>query len=311
MSAFFSGATHAPITSIIILFEMTGDYRIILPLMLTTVISTLVSRIISRESIYTLKLTRRGIHLEYGQDTDLMQAVTVGEIMTTDVDTVNLEMPLSELAEEFVRTNHHGFPIVNDSRELIGIISIQDLKRAIADGPICDKIVGDIATLHSVQIAYPDEPMGKALRRMAIRNIGRLPVVKSPDSKLLVGVIRRGDIVKAYDYAIIKRSRRQLQAEVLKLEKVDQTEFIYVDIPPGAAVIGKEVGEVKLPKESLIVSIRRGREVYITHGYTALKENDRLTIFTSLECAPEVRRILTNTTIEDGECEEIHRQTAQ
>jgi len=63
MAAFFGGAAHAPISAIIILFEMTGDYSIILPIMLTTVISTLVSQSISIESIYTLKLTRRGIKI--------------------------------------------------------------------------------------------------------------------------------------------------------------------------------------------------------------------------------------------------------
>ena len=86
MAAFFSGAAHAPVTAILIMFEMTGDYQIILPLMFATVISTIIAHAISPESIYTLKLTRRGIHLQEGKDLDVMQSINVGEAMTTDVD---------------------------------------------------------------------------------------------------------------------------------------------------------------------------------------------------------------------------------
>jgi CIC family chloride channel protein len=115
MAAFFSGAAHEPVTAILILFEMTGDYRIILPLMLATVISTLVARILSRDSIYTLKPTRRGIHLEQGHDIDIMQGVTVGEAMSTDVDEIQPNLPLNLLADKFAHTHNHGFPVVDKS----------------------------------------------------------------------------------------------------------------------------------------------------------------------------------------------------
>ena len=79
MAAFFSGAAHAFITAILILFEITGNYEIILPLMATTFVITLVSRKISRESIYTIKLIRRGLVLGQHQDIDLMQRVTLAQ----------------------------------------------------------------------------------------------------------------------------------------------------------------------------------------------------------------------------------------
>jgi len=77
MAAFFSGATHAPVTSILIIFEMTGNYDIILPLMLTSVISTLVSRHLRSASIYTYKLEERGLQLPQGQDIDMLEGVTI------------------------------------------------------------------------------------------------------------------------------------------------------------------------------------------------------------------------------------------
>ena len=129
MAAFFGGAAHAPVTAILILFEMTNDYNIILPLMLATVVSTMTSRLISNESIYSLKLSRRGINLEQGQDVDIMQRVTVEEVMNTRVDTVQMDMPLLDLSTEFLRTHRTGFPVLDDTGELSGIVSVQDLER--------------------------------------------------------------------------------------------------------------------------------------------------------------------------------------
>jgi len=292
MAAVFGGATHAPITAVLILFEMTGDYRIILPLMLATVMSTLISRLLSRESIYTLKLTRRGIHLESGQDVDIMQAVTVGEIMTTDMDVVPATMPLEELAEEFVNTHHHGFPVVDDNNHLTGIVTLQDLKNAMAKGPIAGKSVRDIATMSGLLVAYPDEPMGDALRRLAARDVGRLPVVEGKDVPKLVGVVRRGDVIRAYNLAMVKRAHHQHRVETLRLGKLDDAGYHHIDIPAGAPVIGKNINEVKLPEDCLIVLVRRGRKLIVAHGSTTLQADDKVTLFASHECMPKVRQTL-------------------
>ncbi|MBC8332573.1 MAG: chloride channel protein [Anaerolineae bacterium] len=293
MSAFFTGAAHAPITAIIILFELTGDYRIILPLMLATVVSTFVSRIISRESIYTLKLTRRGVHLEHGKDIDLMQSVTVAEIMTTDVDTVPIDMPLNELAEAFAQTHHHGFPVINSAGDLVGVVSLQDLKRVILSKSIEDKTVADIATTTGLLIAYPHEDMGEALRRLARRDVGRLPVVAGENSQKLVGAIRRRDVIRAYNHAILKRAHHQHRIETLRLRKLDEAGFFHIDIPASAAVIGTTLTAIQLPEECLIVSIRRANTFRVAHGNTRLEANDKLTVFAGHKCIGEVRAILT------------------
>ncbi len=293
MSAFFSGAAHAPVTAILILFEMTGDYRIILPLMLATVMSTLISRIISRESIYTLKLSRRGIHLEQGQDIDVMQGVTVGEAMTTDVDVVPPDMPLEELADEFARTHHHGFPVVDDAGELIGVVGIQDLERALTAGPIEGKTVADIATTESLLVAYPYEPMWRALRRLGARDVGRLPVVEQEGSRRLVGMVRRHDIIRAYNQAIAQRAQHQHRVEVLRLGQLDSASFEHIQIPPESPIVGRRVSEIDFPDECLIVSVRRGRKLHVAHGNTVLQSGDRVTVFANRDCISVVRQQLT------------------
>jgi len=298
MSAFFSGAAHAPVTSILILFEMTGDYRIILPLMLATVMSTLISRVISQESIYTLKLSRRGVHLQQGQDIDVMQGVTVGEAMTTHVDVVPLDMSLDDLMKEFDRTHHHGFPVVDSAGDLVGVVGIQDLERTLVAGPIEGKKVADIATTEDLLVAYPDEPMWMALRRLGTRDVGRLPVVEQEGSRRLVGTVRRSDIIRAYNNAIAQRAQHQHRAEVLRLGQLDRAGFEHIEIPPSSPAVGQRVSEIDLPDECLIVSVRRGRRLHVPHGYTVFQGGDRVTIFADQDCMQMVRQRLTGEPFE-------------
>ncbi len=293
MAAFFSGAAHAPITSILIIFEMTGDYRIILPLMLATVTSTLIARMLNPESIYTLKLTRRGVNIQEGKDIDVMQGVTVGEVMTTEFETIPLEMPLSELADIFDQTHHHGFAVVDSEGNLAGIVSIRDLDRAYERGEIDGVTVADISTKEDLLVAYEDEPMWRALRRLGVRDVSRLPVVKRDNERRLVGIVRRKDIIKAYNVAMVQRTHHQHHTNIERLGKLVGSNFLHVDIPQHGAVAGKRISELRLDTECLIVSIQRGRKVFPAHGHTVLQPKDRLTVFVSDECALDVRESLT------------------
>jgi chloride channel protein, CIC family len=294
MAAFFGGSARAPMTAILILFEMTGDYHIILPLMLTTVISTIVSRIIDKESIYTLKLSRRGIHLEAGQDIDVMQGVSVGEIMTTSFETVNPEMSLQELSDLFTASHSHGYAVMTAENELIGMVSISDFDQILLKGSIEGLTVNDIATKKGLLVAYPDEPMWKALKRIGSRNISRLPVVEGPGSRNLVGIIYQRDIIRAYNHAIAKRAQNQHKMEAIQLGKLDKTNFIEIEIPKKASVIGKQIRQIELPENCLIVSIRRGRKQYVADGFTVIQAGDKITAFTSNECAVSLKTYLTS-----------------
>jgi CIC family chloride channel protein len=289
MSAFFSGAAHAPVTAILIMFEMTSDYNIILPLMLATVISTLFSRLLNKESIYTLNLSRRGVHLDQGRDIDVMQGVKVGEIMTTDVHVVSPEMPLSSLAEAFLEPHHHGFPVVGSEGDLVGVVTIQDFDKSLDEARIEGRTVGDIATCDDLLVAYPDEPVWEALRRLSVRDVGRLPVLERDDSRHLVGIVRRSDIIRAYKVAIINRSHHQHKAETLKLEKLDDATFPHLMIPQDATVVGMRVKEVDLPIGCLIVSVLRGKKQQAVHGNTIIHAGDKVTVFTNEECSSIVR----------------------
>jgi len=278
MAAVFAASAHAPITAALILFELTGDYRIIMPLMLTVVVATLLARrLLEGESIYTLKLSRRGIHLESGQDIDVMQGVMVSESMTTHFDTVDAELPLPDLEQAFLASHHHGFAALDSEGNLFGVVTLQDLELASERGSIEGLRVRDIATTKML-VAYPDEPMWAALKRMSIRDLGRLPVVSRKDERKLVGMIRRNDIVRAYDLAIARRAEVQERQERLKLGKLTDMEFTDFELAPESPVVGHQVGDLSLPHDCLLVSIRRGRGVIIPRGDSTLQAGDRVTL---------------------------------
>jgi CIC family chloride channel protein len=284
MAAVFSGAARAPITSVLILFEMTDDYHIILPLMLATVVSTILAEHLSKESIYTLKLSRRGIRLERGQDIDVMQGVLVGEAMTTNVDTVSIDLDLGELEMIFHETHHHGFPVLDESGQLFGVVTLQDLMRAKEQGLLEGRTVRDIAT-QPVLTTYPDEPMWVALKRLGTRDVGRLPVVDRQNPRQLLGVIRRSDIVRAYRVGIGRRLDLQERADKLRLGKLTGTEFVEIPIEPGSPLAGQRVRDLSLPADCLLTTARRGDKVILLHGSTTIQEGDRIVALADPACA--------------------------
>ena len=124
MAAVLAGAVHAPLTAIILLFEMTNDYRIILPLMFAVVVSLLISQRLQHDSVYAHGLARKGIRLQRGRDVEVLDTLTVSEVMQTGTDTLSESEPLSVATEVFARTHHHGLPVVNMSGELVGILTV-------------------------------------------------------------------------------------------------------------------------------------------------------------------------------------------
>jgi len=196
---------RGPITAIILLFEMTRDYNLILPLMTAVTISTLIARGFSRESIYTLRLVRRGIDIHRREEADILSAITVKEVMRRDFPTVLPTMPVSKLMEELHQSGHHGFPMVDESGSFCGIVTLEDVEAAMSrrDPTLT---AGDIATKSPI-VAYPDQSIHDALAQFGGRDVGRIPVVDRSNPKRLLGVLRRHDVVRAYTRALGSQGR--------------------------------------------------------------------------------------------------------
>ena len=219
-----------------------------------------------------------------------MQGVLVQEAMTTRVDTVPTTMTLDRLRTEFARTQHHGFPVVDEEGKLYGIVTVQDAGRAMESGMKPDTPVARFAE-RNLEVAYPDEPMADALHRLSLRDIGRLPVVSRRDHNLLLGAVRRSDILRAYNIALTRRADTQHKAERIRLRRVNHTEFLELDVLADSPCVGCRIGDLAdtLPQDAVLISVRRlSGEVVIPHGDTVLESGDRIVAFADADAARQL-----------------------
>ena len=281
MAAVFAAATRAPITAVLIIFEMSNDYKLILPLMLASVIATVLAEYLFPESIYTLKLRKKGIHLRHGRDYDLMHGVTVQEVMTPEPFVVSCDMPVQELRESFQRTNSHGFPVIDAEGNLAGVVSLRDYQEGLKRKGAENLRVRDIATMDRILLAYEEEPVSDALERMATWDVSRMPVVAKDAPGRITGLIRRGDIIKAYKLALSRQEEGQIDDSRLKLKRTDKMKFVEIRIHPNSPVLGQYVADIapELPYDCVIVSIRRHGTLLIPHGDTKINPEDVITFF--------------------------------
>ncbi len=283
MAAVFAGSARAPITAILIVFEMSNDYRLILPLMLATVLATLLAEAMFTESIYTLKLKLKGITLNRGRDEDVMSSVRVADVMLKDPLAVKANDSLPKLMETLSGSHYHGLPVLDDSGDLYGIVTVSDLDDVRVKGVDIDTLkVGDICTKReSLLTAYPDETIGDVLQRMSRRGLGQMPVITPDRPNRLAGLISRETIVRAYNVALVERAEVQHRTKRLQLDNVDGTEFVVIDLGPEDTAVGKTIQELapNLPHECVLVSIRRDGRLLIPHGDTLLQSGDEITAF--------------------------------
>ena len=205
MGAVFAGTVRAPLTAILILFELTRNYNLILPLMFACVLSNVMSNALYPESIFTEGLRRKGIKIRRGREVDIMTSIVVKDVMTTNIQTVSEDDNVETLNVLMQVSRHIGFPVVNSEDKLTGIVTLSDLRNRVKPGEI-NKKIGNITT-REVEVAYPDETLDIALKRLASKQIGRLPVVAREDKTKLLGLITRSDIVNAYNKKVVEKFR--------------------------------------------------------------------------------------------------------
>src|SRR5581483_9733749 len=201
MGAVFGAASRAAFAFIIFAFEITRDYNAVLPLMLVTVIADGVALLLSRTSIMTEKLARRGLRIHTDYEADVLQQVTVGEVMSREAPCVPEGMTVAELSRRITErdpevTAHHGLPVVDSNGLLCGIITRGDLLRALDSHPSGEVTVGEVGR-KLVVVTYPDETLHEALHKMLERGVGRLPVMDRRAPGRVIGYLGRPQVLQA------------------------------------------------------------------------------------------------------------------
>jgi CIC family chloride channel protein len=206
MGALVAATTHAPITAILIIFELTNDYRIMLPLMTSCIIATLLAQRLNKESIYTVKLMRRGVNVRAGQDIDLLRNIPVQEVMKTE--DLPLVSPGERLSTIISRMSHSDAPVFYmhhaDTGRLSGTLSMGDLRSVLEDADVLRDLVvaEDIADTAFPSVADTDT-LDMVLQSLDVAYRDELPVIG--EEQRLLGVVRIEDILARYRHELSKR----------------------------------------------------------------------------------------------------------
>jgi CIC family chloride channel protein len=273
MAAMFAVVGRAPLTAILIVFEVTGarDYQLILPLMLTATLATFLAERFHPDSVYSMTLKAMGVSVRQAAEVDVLETIDVAAVMTPPAVTVAPGDDLAVTEHRLHEAQSHGAPVVEDGR-LVGIITISDLARSGA-GQVSDAMTPRPATV------TPNTPVSRALERMAALGVGRLPVVAENDPDRLVGMFRREDAVRAYHEALTAVTDVELQRATLAQRTDPGAGYYDFRVPPGSIADGRAIREISWPEESTLVSIQRERDVMVPSGDTVLIRGDVVTAF--------------------------------
>jgi len=207
MGAVVAGTTHGTLSAILIVYEMTGDYRIILPIMITAGLAGVVARLIDPESIYLKKLSRREESIARGHDVHHLEHIMVRDVMIREFPTVRNTDDLAEIVR-VARAHAHieCLPVMSDRGKLVGIIRPGDLQRAL-DSEVPPHLVNAEDISMMAPIALPTNAnLLEALRDFGAADVETLPVESGTGgARQIVGLVLRSDVMRRYREEMLRR----------------------------------------------------------------------------------------------------------
>ena len=199
MGAFLAGVTHAPLTALFLLFEMTrGDWTIAMPAMIATLAALVVSRLVEAESIDTYRLAREGKVLEISQERSVLRQLPVASVMTKNVTMVRSNAALSDVLSTAGETAQATLPVVDSDGQLAGLIVTRDLLALLAGGSQLGPLINayDLGRPNPPTIT-PDSSLDEAIQLMEYEALDELPVTDRPHGHAFLGLISRHAIAQA------------------------------------------------------------------------------------------------------------------
>jgi CIC family chloride channel protein len=201
MGAVFCGIIRTPLTSILIIFEMTNDYALILPLMLANMTSYALAHYLEPYNVYEAILDINEVHLPTAHDYVLLEELTAAEAMQRRPVTVSPDMSIHDIDHLMQDYDLHGFPIVTDDQCLLGMVTVTDILRARDTLSPKDTSVLDIATKDHLVYVHPDQTLNWVMQQMGERDISMVPVLSRDIPPRLVGLLTMTDIVHAFAHS--------------------------------------------------------------------------------------------------------------
>ncbi len=251
MGAVVAAGTHAPITAILIIFELTGEYKIILPLMISCIIATLLATRLQRASIYTLKLLRRGTDIHRGRALNVLQHVKVSEAMRANFVTVSAGDGLVSLVSKFIDHPGSTLFVTEEDGSLLGVITGDEIRPIMRDPSAFETIV--IAEDVMVQGEYPRVTPGDSLAevmKLLGGYRGEIPVL---DDDRLAGVIWPEDVIERYNTEIFMRDMAGSMVSTVQQGGMASVpaagDSVVAEVPVPTSFLGRSIGDLDIRRE--------------------------------------------------------------
>ena len=304
MGGLVAGTTRAPITAIIIVFELTNDYKIILPLMVTCIISTILSARFSRESIYTLKLVLKNIGIKEGVETNVLESIYVKDVYNDKYSSINVSENFSKIVNDVLRAKDSDFPVIDAKGKIRGMLSLNDIKDYLFEKDSLQNllIAGDIAN-PNFETVTPADNCRIAHDKLRDFQYSGLPVIEEEGSQKVIGMIWRKDIQDAYDKEIERVELTSNLASSITMK--DETAHIHFmegysidEINPPKSFIGKSIRDLNIRVEfgvdvlSIKTKTKKGEKINAipNPGYV-ITENDTLIVAGEIKNINMIRNI--------------------
>jgi CIC family chloride channel protein len=293
MGAVVAGTTRAPITAMLIIFEMTANYRIILPLMFACTIGLVISARLSRESIYTLKLVRRGVNIYGGKELNVLKRLKVAQVMIPEIELVSPSATLQELITLMMASSHYHFFVVDSDNRIGGHISLVTLRPILKDyETVRDVVIASDLMDRNVTVVKAEESLDMVMQLFGKFDLREIPVVNKGQ---LVGTIRRNDVIEAYNREIFKLDMSSSFATSLRLQQKIHSPrvslaggFQILEANPVDEFLGKSLEDLQLRERfgATLLTIKRESEggdesvsYILPKSSTVIQRGDRLILF--------------------------------
>jgi len=248
MGGLLAGVTRAPLLAIIMIFELTQNTAVLLPMMAVSVLAVLSARALQKESLYIENLRSAGIVWEKTPEATALSSLHVSDIMREDVKLVPRDMPLAEIVNAFLHSRSLYLYVGDDEGRLLGVVDLHDIKESLPDRNISSLVIAS-DLVAEIPFVTPSEPLTSVNEKLWFRDLGQLPVVDSAENRRFLGIVTRRDLLGAFDREVLRHNRlvarvrmfREGGSEMDYFELPEKHRLVQVDVPP--AIEGRTVGE--------------------------------------------------------------------
>ena len=203
MGAVAGAVMQAPLTNILMLFELTNDYTLILPIMATCIAASYTYQRFTKQSIYMQHLLNKGINIRHGREASIMNSIKVRDVMSTDITTIAQEMPFRKILETISYSKNFYFPVLDNKGDMTGILSFSDIREVIFEEQLGDLLVAGELANQKVIALTPQQNLNDAMEMFSQLDVDQLPVVRSEDKLKVIGMLNRGDMMASYNREVL------------------------------------------------------------------------------------------------------------